>query len=186
VDSGSGSLHGSAEHHHQTPTGSGWCPPQVDRYGPSHTGALRPWPRRGPAAATAASVNAERVSRQHRRRHGCPLVRFPTLNVEPMRRVLSRDGHPETQGLATAMHICRGHFQDVHARRSAVWQAHRHLPVGRLPPGRRHRRRGCERLPDPRRNRGHRPKLRTRRRVPAPDESAGLSFDPPSRPSTEP
>jgi len=53
----------------------------------------------------------ERVSQRHRRRHGFPLARYHTLNIDPMRRALARDGHADTEGLATALHICRGHFK---------------------------------------------------------------------------
>jgi hypothetical protein len=53
----------------------------------------------------------EALARKHLRRHGVPLVRYSTLDIEPMRRVLARDGHADTGGLASAMHICRGHFK---------------------------------------------------------------------------
>src|SRR5262249_41550931 len=36
---------------------------------------------------------------------------YHVLNIDPMRRVLSRDGHAETSGLRHALHICRGHFK---------------------------------------------------------------------------
>jgi hypothetical protein len=41
-----------------------------------------------------------------------PLVKYYTLNIEPMTRVLSREGGAEKNGAAKAMHICRGHFAD--------------------------------------------------------------------------
>jgi hypothetical protein len=53
----------------------------------------------------------EKLSKNHRRRTGRPLVSYKTLDIDPMRKVLSRDGHAETDGLASALHICRGHFK---------------------------------------------------------------------------
>lgn len=46
------------------------------------------------------------------RKHGPkPLVRYHTLNIEPMRTVLQREGAAESSGLKKALHICRGHFR---------------------------------------------------------------------------
>lgn len=39
-----------------------------------------------------------------------PRVRYYTLEIYPMREVLRRDGNVEANGLAKALHICRGHF----------------------------------------------------------------------------
>ena len=50
-------------------------------------------------------------SRRNLRRNGRALTTYKILDIEPMRRVLARDGHAETGGLASAMHICRGHFK---------------------------------------------------------------------------
>lgn len=44
------------------------------------------------------------------RRHGRPMLKFKTLEIEPMKRVLSSEGKIETNGLKKALHICRGHF----------------------------------------------------------------------------
>ncbi len=38
------------------------------------------------------------------------LVSYYTLQIEPMREVLKREGGVETNGLKRALHICRGHF----------------------------------------------------------------------------
>ena len=54
------------------------------------------------------------LSKRHIRRHGRPLVRYKTLDVDPMRRVLQRDGHADSVGLRPAFHICRGHFKTFH------------------------------------------------------------------------
>jgi hypothetical protein len=53
----------------------------------------------------------ERVSRKHERRHGHPLTRYYVLDVQPMRRVLDREGDAQARGLREALHICRGHFK---------------------------------------------------------------------------
>lgn len=37
-------------------------------------------------------------------------LRFNTINIEPMRSVLRREGRSEESGLRRALHICRGHF----------------------------------------------------------------------------
>ena len=52
-----------------------------------------------------------KLSKKFRREHGTPLTRYRVLNIDPMRRVLSRDGHAESEGLRHALHICRGHFK---------------------------------------------------------------------------
>jgi hypothetical protein len=39
-----------------------------------------------------------------------PFVRYHTINIEPMKRVLRTEGNIEMEGLKRAMHICRGHF----------------------------------------------------------------------------
>jgi hypothetical protein len=39
-----------------------------------------------------------------------PFVRYHTINIEPMKKVLRTEGRIETEGLKRALHICRGHF----------------------------------------------------------------------------
>jgi hypothetical protein len=52
-----------------------------------------------------AKLNRERT------RHGLkPFLRYHTINIEPMRKVLRTEGKIETNGLKKALHICRGHF----------------------------------------------------------------------------
>lgn len=53
-----------------------------------------------------------KLSRAHEKRHGRPLLRFHTLQIQPMREILSREGRVEETGLKRALHICRGHFKD--------------------------------------------------------------------------
>jgi hypothetical protein len=54
---------------------------------------------------------SEKLSRAYQRRHGRPLTRYWVLDIEPMKRVLARDGQAEQRGLGHALHICRGHFK---------------------------------------------------------------------------
>jgi hypothetical protein len=51
----------------------------------------------------------DRGPRWHRR-SGVPVLKFHRLDIRPMREVLRREGRSEEQGLARALHICRGHF----------------------------------------------------------------------------
>jgi hypothetical protein len=52
-----------------------------------------------------------KLSRKAERRRGRPLSRYYVLEIEPMRRILEREGGAGTQGLRRALHICRGHFK---------------------------------------------------------------------------
>jgi len=44
------------------------------------------------------------------RRHRQPRLVYKTLEINPMREVLRREGNLEQSGLKKALHICRGHF----------------------------------------------------------------------------
>ncbi len=50
------------------------------------------------------------LSRSHEKKYKRPLVRYHTLEIEPMKQVLQREGRIEETGLKRALHICRGHF----------------------------------------------------------------------------
>ena len=52
----------------------------------------------------------EKLSRAYQRRHGMPLSRYYTLNIEPMKKVLREEGKAESHGLKHALSVCRGHF----------------------------------------------------------------------------
>ena len=52
-----------------------------------------------------------KLAKAHRKRHGVPLVRFRTINIEPMRRILHSEGHAHESSIKKALHICRGHFR---------------------------------------------------------------------------
>jgi hypothetical protein len=64
---------------------------------------------------TNVSVREEappaRLSKAHERRHGRPLLRYKTLDIHPMQRVLRQEGGSARVGLPRALHICRGHFK---------------------------------------------------------------------------
>jgi len=63
------------------------------------------------------------ASKKWRKAHGEPLAKFKTLNIEPMRKILVREGGQSEQGLKMAMHICRGHFRDY--REHGVFGKHK-------------------------------------------------------------
>lgn len=53
------------------------------------------------------------LQKKHLKRHrdGRPLVTYKTILIQPATRVLREEGQIETQGMAKALHICRGHFK---------------------------------------------------------------------------
>lgn len=50
-------------------------------------------------------------------RAGIPELKFKTLEIEPMRRVLATEGNISQNGLKKALHICRGHFSEYSEER---------------------------------------------------------------------
>ncbi len=59
------------------------------------------------------TVEAEKISRQARRaaeRAKEPILTFKTINIHPVRKVMTEEGHVESQGIKRALHICRAHF----------------------------------------------------------------------------
>ncbi len=50
------------------------------------------------------------INRQRTKAHLEPFLRYQTINIEPMKKVLRTEGKSETGGLIRALHICRGHF----------------------------------------------------------------------------
>lgn len=44
------------------------------------------------------------------RREKVPRIKFYTLDINPMREVLRKEGQSESLGIKKALHICRGHF----------------------------------------------------------------------------
>ncbi len=56
------------------------------------------------------NIPPEKPSGKHRRAHGAPLTRYYTLEIEPMKTILRREGRSQEVGLERALHICRGHF----------------------------------------------------------------------------
>jgi hypothetical protein len=53
-----------------------------------------------------------RQSQRRQEQTGFPLIRFRTIQIEPIKRVLHEEGRIHEVGLAQALHICRGHFKD--------------------------------------------------------------------------
>lgn len=57
------------------------------------------------------SNDPDRHLNNERRKAGLkPFVRYHTINIEPMKKVLKTEGNSEIEGLKRALHICRGHF----------------------------------------------------------------------------
>ena len=54
----------------------------------------------------------EKLSRKHKKKHCKPLFRYHVLNIEPMKKILRKEGNIEKTGIRQALHICRGHFKD--------------------------------------------------------------------------
>jgi len=52
-----------------------------------------------------------RVRRHWEKKCKEPLKKYYTLNIEPLKAVLSKEGNIEHNGLKKALHICRGHFK---------------------------------------------------------------------------
>lgn len=65
-----------------------------------------------------------KIARAHRRRTGRELIRSKTLVIEPMRKVLEREGDATRTGLRKALHICRGHFKDYREGRGLFGSVH--------------------------------------------------------------
>ena len=57
-----------------------------------------------------AQTPCEKLSRSFQRKHGKPLNRFHTIEIDPMRKLLESEGEVKRNGLKKALHICRGHF----------------------------------------------------------------------------
>jgi hypothetical protein len=59
------------------------------------------------------TVEEEKVSRQVHHateRAKEPVFTFKTINIHPVKKVMTEEGHVESQGLRRALHICRAHF----------------------------------------------------------------------------
>lgn len=50
------------------------------------------------------------LNRERRKAGLKPFLRYHTINIEPIKKVLKTEGNIETDGLKKALHICRGHF----------------------------------------------------------------------------
>lgn len=56
-------------------------------------------------------VKSPELKRTKKRRDH-PRVRYYTLNIHPMRKILDSQGGAQKTGIKLALHICRGHFKD--------------------------------------------------------------------------
>lgn len=59
------------------------------------------------------TVEAEKASRQVRRaaeRAKEPVLTLKTINIHPVKKVMTEEGQVERQGFKRALHICRAHF----------------------------------------------------------------------------
>jgi len=52
------------------------------------------------------------LAKKYRSQYGREPARWKTLVIEPLKQILRKEGRADTNGLAKAMHICRGHFAD--------------------------------------------------------------------------
>jgi len=50
------------------------------------------------------------ASPRFHQRQRIPIIKFHTLNINPMRETLRRQGRSDEVGISRALHICRGHF----------------------------------------------------------------------------
>ena len=65
------------------------------------------------AHCKGTEVVQQKLSRQVRRaaeRTGKPVITFHTIDINPSKNILRTEGHISENGLAKALHICRGHF----------------------------------------------------------------------------
>lgn len=54
----------------------------------------------------------EKLNKKRQKRNKPPLITYKTLNIEPMKTILKKEGNIKHNGLKKALHICRGHFKD--------------------------------------------------------------------------
>jgi hypothetical protein len=69
------------------------------------------------------------LAKKYHARTGIWPTRFHTLEIEPLKQILKTQGNVQANGLAKAIHICRGHFKDYREGRGLfgkykqiVWQ----------------------------------------------------------------
>lgn len=58
----------------------------------------------------ASHAPEPKQSKAHEKRGGKPLLRYHTIEIEPLKQVLRTEGDVEKNGLRKALHIVRGHF----------------------------------------------------------------------------
>lgn len=52
------------------------------------------------------------LKQTRKRSNHVPSVKYYTLNIHPMKKILSNSGSPDGSGIKYSLHICRGHFKD--------------------------------------------------------------------------
>jgi len=60
-------------------------------------------------------IKSPALKKTKKRLQHSPRVRYYTLSINPMRKILDRNDSHESSGLKMALHICRGHFKDYSA-----------------------------------------------------------------------
>jgi hypothetical protein len=51
-----------------------------------------------------------KLAKRNLERGKAPMLRYQTLEIEPMKEILLKEGHVDSVGLERALHLCRGHF----------------------------------------------------------------------------
>jgi hypothetical protein len=65
------------------------------------------------------------LAKKYRARHGVDPTPYKTLVIEPLKAILRKEGgHGSGNGLAKALHICRGHFRDYREGRGLFGKYH--------------------------------------------------------------
>jgi len=57
-------------------------------------------------------VPSSKIQKSREKRNKPPLVKYYTLDIKPMTKILKKEGQIEKLGIKHALHVCRGHFKD--------------------------------------------------------------------------
>jgi len=72
--------------------------------------------------STEEHVPSAKLNKAYLRRHGLPLVRYKTLTIEPMKRILRKEGQVEANGLSKALTSVAGTSRII-GNLPAFWKA---------------------------------------------------------------
>jgi hypothetical protein len=64
------------------------------------------------------------LAKKYHARTGVWPAKYHTLEIEPLKQILRRDGRSDAVGVAKAMHVCRGHFKDYREGRGLFGKYH--------------------------------------------------------------